>query len=332
MWPSNTWQNIGNRMNSLLDDVFNKIAGTTVLLSTLIPSVDPSMASCHDSVNSQYRNIVNTRSSQGQKILLAEMVPGGSYWNIVVGGDYQDNTHPTDSGHAKMASIWYETFKTAYSKGWITAPAVTSAVDDTASDNTCAKQYGNSESTKTQTQSGSGWDDGVYIHHGDPQGERFYSGEWPGEKQYFYMASLVDAADRNDDIIQYLSETSDGKRKYYLYRNNGPGVWRGTPIAFEVPDTCIARGVRWADMNGKSHPIQGIQVVQELGWKLITRNIPQVMVWKTLSALRLMAMRLSQSTGEVSSLTTWGLSSTVSSLAHIFLFVPFRTDIFCFLS
>lgn len=64
--------NIGTRMSSLLDTIFNNIANTTVILSTLLPSLDSSVASCHDSVNSQYRSLVTTRSGQGQKIVLAE--------------------------------------------------------------------------------------------------------------------------------------------------------------------------------------------------------------------------------------------------------------------
>lgn len=64
--------NIGNRMSSLLDSIFKNIPNTTVILSTLLPSLDSSVASCHDSVNSQYRSLVTTRSGQGQKIVLAE--------------------------------------------------------------------------------------------------------------------------------------------------------------------------------------------------------------------------------------------------------------------
>lgn len=235
-------------MSALLDTVFNNIADTTVILSTLIPSLDSSVASCHDSVNAQYRSLVTTRSEQGQKIALAEMAPSTSYWNA---DDYFDNTHPDDSGHAKMAAIWYKAFSTVYSSQWITAPAVTAAVDDTASSNTCAKEYGNSESTKTQTQSGSGWDDGIYIHHGDPQGERFFSGDYPGEQQYFYFASITQAHSLRDDLIQLTKETSGSSRKYHLYRNTGPGQWNAAAEDFWIPDTCIARGVRWADMNGK---------------------------------------------------------------------------------
>lgn len=104
---------------------------------------------------------------------------------MAIGADYYDSTHPNDAGHAKMASIWYQAFSTAYSQGFLTAPATTSAVDDTASGNTCQKIYGDSESTKVQTQSGSGWDDGIYIHHGNPMGEALYSQEYPGEQQSF---------------------------------------------------------------------------------------------------------------------------------------------------
>ncbi|KAJ4404934.1 hypothetical protein N0V82_010404 [Gnomoniopsis sp. IMI 355080] len=245
-------QDIGTRMNSLLDDIFNNIAGVTVLLSTLTPSLDPSVALCHDTVNSAYRNIASTRSGQGQKIVLADMAPVGSgaYWNTVLGGDFYDNTHPNDSGHAKMASIWYQAFSTAYSKGMLTAPNANAAVDDTASGNTCQKVYGDSEGTKAQTQSGSGWDDGIYIHHGDPKGEVFFSQEYPGEEQFFWFAKLATSTQALDDLIQYTAKTSGTSRQYNLYRNTGPGTWTENYETFWIPDTCISRGVRWADMNG----------------------------------------------------------------------------------
>lgn len=103
-------QNAGNRMGNLLDDIFNNIAGTMVILSTLLPSLDPALKDCHDSVNSQLRDQVTSRSAQGQKIVLAEMEASDpSYWNLALGGDYFDSTHPNDAGHAKMAAIWYIT-------------------------------------------------------------------------------------------------------------------------------------------------------------------------------------------------------------------------------
>ncbi|KAJ4414460.1 hypothetical protein N0V82_007909 [Gnomoniopsis sp. IMI 355080] len=115
--------NIGTRMNSMLDTIFNKIPGTTVILSTLLPSLDASVASCHDNVNAQYRSLVSARRAKGQKIVIAELanVPS-TYWNKKLGGDYYDVTHPTDSGHAKLAAIWYKAINTAYANGFLTPP------------------------------------------------------------------------------------------------------------------------------------------------------------------------------------------------------------------
>ncbi|KAJ4413888.1 hypothetical protein N0V82_008243 [Gnomoniopsis sp. IMI 355080] len=207
--------NIGNRMSNLLDTIFNKIPGTTVILSTLPPTLDAPLVACHNSANAAFRSLVTTRSAQGQKILLADMDPAStSYWNTVIGGDYFDT----------------------YS--------------DTAPINTCAKAYGNSEATKRQTQSGSGWDDGIYIHHGDPRGERRFFGDYPGQQQHFYFASITVKNSPWDDLIQYQETTSGGNRKYFLYRATGPGIWEDVHEEFWIPDTCIARGVRWADMNG----------------------------------------------------------------------------------
>lgn len=58
------------------------------------------------------------------------VAPSMSYWNAVLGGDYYDSTHPNDSGHAKMAAIWYQAFKNAYSYDLLTVPAQIAAVDD----------------------------------------------------------------------------------------------------------------------------------------------------------------------------------------------------------
>lgn len=61
------------------------------------------------------------------------VAPSVSYWNEVLGGDYYDSTHPNDSGHAKMASIWYQAFQTANSKNFFVAPAQTSTINDATS-------------------------------------------------------------------------------------------------------------------------------------------------------------------------------------------------------
>ncbi|KAK3309328.1 SGNH hydrolase-type esterase domain-containing protein [Chaetomium strumarium] len=50
--------NIGARMEALLDDLFNEIKGTTIILSTVIPSNKDSIASRRMKVNNRYRSLV----------------------------------------------------------------------------------------------------------------------------------------------------------------------------------------------------------------------------------------------------------------------------------
>lgn len=64
--------NIGTRMSAMLDDIYNNIPGTTVVLSTLLPTLDSTLSACHDTVNTQYRTLFDTRSAEGYKIVLAD--------------------------------------------------------------------------------------------------------------------------------------------------------------------------------------------------------------------------------------------------------------------
>lgn len=168
------------------------------------------------------------------------------YFDTRVGsGDYFDETHPNDKGYAKMAAIWRKAINAAESEGKLTAPAAAPGVDDSGS-NTCEKQYGGSEATRRTTQSASGWDDGVYVHASSAQGTRHTITS--AEETSFWFATI---ATRNglDDIVQF-GGTVAGGRSYSVYRNRGAATWDTSPNTFTIPDACIARGVRWADMNG----------------------------------------------------------------------------------
>lgn len=55
-------------------------------------------------------------------MLRGVVAPDTVYWDEVIGGDYYDSTHPADSGHAKMASIWYQAFTAANDQQLVTAP------------------------------------------------------------------------------------------------------------------------------------------------------------------------------------------------------------------
>ena len=66
--------NIGSRLASLLDDLFNEIPGSTLIVSTLIPGTDPDVERYRAEANRQYRVLVDARRTRGQKVVLAESV------------------------------------------------------------------------------------------------------------------------------------------------------------------------------------------------------------------------------------------------------------------
>lgn len=64
--------NAGARLRRLVDYLFAEIPGTTVLLSTLVPSLNDNDDRCAQSVNAQYRSLVASYGSN-RRIFLADM-------------------------------------------------------------------------------------------------------------------------------------------------------------------------------------------------------------------------------------------------------------------
>ncbi|KAJ5701710.1 hypothetical protein N7488_009258 [Penicillium malachiteum] len=101
----------GDRMNSLLDLLFEKIPGTTILLSTLLPNKDaPNLVA---DISEQYRELAAKRRDNGDRVVLAEM----SYF--ITTSELADATHPDDEGYKKMASVWWAAFEEALSENMI---------------------------------------------------------------------------------------------------------------------------------------------------------------------------------------------------------------------
>ncbi|KAJ4289580.1 hypothetical protein N0V90_010909 [Kalmusia sp. IMI 367209] len=84
---------VGERMDRLLDTLFEKIPDTTIVLSTLLINthngVDPRIRKI---VNPQYQAIVKRRQDNKQRIVLADMYPA------IDAKDLVDGTHPNDNG------------------------------------------------------------------------------------------------------------------------------------------------------------------------------------------------------------------------------------------
>ncbi|KAI1431194.1 carbohydrate esterase family 3 protein [Xylaria sp. CBS 124048] len=105
----------GERLTSLLDDVYKGSPHATVILSTLLVRSDPKIQKCVLNVNEQIRSVANTEREKGYRLVLADMQPpSGPTTSELV-----DGTHPTDAGYAKMATIWFNGISEADEAGFL---------------------------------------------------------------------------------------------------------------------------------------------------------------------------------------------------------------------
>ncbi|KAH8664571.1 hypothetical protein BX600DRAFT_550581 [Xylariales sp. PMI_506] len=237
--------NIGSRMNTLLDYLYAKSPGVTIVMSTVIPSNNAtadgqSIASVRDAANQQYRALAATRIANGDRLVLSD---ADTYMTSADIGT--DGIHPTQGGYQKLASLWYAAINYAYNQSMLVAPTQTSHVDDSATANTtsnqCATTYGAAVGPVNNLDGTNGADDGTYDHTTTGMGVIFTLSGY-STAQTFWTAKLVN--NTYDDVIQW---TSAGK--YQWYQNNKAGSW-GSAVSITVPDTCPSTGVRWADVNG----------------------------------------------------------------------------------
>ncbi|PKK43057.1 hypothetical protein CI102_13335 [Trichoderma harzianum] len=244
--------NAGARYGAMLDDLYNAIPGVTIVVSTVLIGSATGIPQYRDSVNSQLRNLVAQRLSNGQKIVLVDTDQPASWLTINYIGD--DGIHPTDAGYERLAALMRKGIYEGQKTGFLSAPAETQWSDDGSSpgDNTCDKVYGNGHGP-VNTQQGSGLDDGPYVHDSESMGS--VATIVTSIRANFTFARIANAFGAHDllEVTAYL--TDDGSGRYYnYYPNDGNGSWTVRPQGEEqeqiiVPDACIAKGVRFVDIN-----------------------------------------------------------------------------------
>ncbi|KNG81650.1 hypothetical protein ANOM_009765 [Aspergillus nomiae NRRL 13137] len=237
----------GERMDALLTRLYDAIPGTTIILSTLLPRVttDNEIVKFSRYISDQYRQIVAARRQQGQRIVLAEMS------DFIKPEDLIDGTHPTDFGYKKMASVWWEAIQEAEREGLLQPPNHTGVSDTKRT--TCKKEYGSGNKRgRVQTQRGSGADDGNYVHSSKDMGRIFSPATTKEEKDFdpgINYAQLVNKfGAHREGALDELVWTKDGDGTY-MFINNNDGKF-GSAVKIDVKDGCLARGVRWGDVNG----------------------------------------------------------------------------------
>ncbi|KAJ6127941.1 Lipase GDSL [Penicillium samsonianum] len=108
----------GKRMSDMLEYLWTASAGSTVVLSTLLPNLDGKIESRVLRVNEQFWKIAKAKTVEGKKVIIVDM--HGSDGPQI--SDLADGTHPNDVGYAKMATIWRRGIHEAVHKDFIQEP------------------------------------------------------------------------------------------------------------------------------------------------------------------------------------------------------------------
>lgn len=241
--------NFTDRYNSLLDSLYSAIPNVTIICSAVIPGTANGIPQNRDTVNAQIKALVNDRQNNGEKIVLADVdFPAGFFTT-----DYliSDGIHPTDEGHRRLAEIYLDAFETANDSGFISPPSITGQSDGSGGNGNvaCDKTYGSGVSHgPVNTQEGSGLDDGAYIHDSKALGVILKTSSISNYHENYTFACLPEPFGYHD--LVHILDVSRNQRAYDVYYNTGC-QFSSEAKDFYIGDTCIARGVRFVDVNGK---------------------------------------------------------------------------------
>ena len=105
------------RMTKLLNDIYASDPSVTVLVATLIPSLDPVVQARIPAYNQSLPGVVQDQLNQGRHVALVDM-------SFFTAADLApgDNLHPGDSGYQKLANAWHNAVQNAVSVGWVSDP------------------------------------------------------------------------------------------------------------------------------------------------------------------------------------------------------------------
>lgn len=260
--PSNK-QNVpetATRMEAVLNHLYDKIENVTIILSTLMPRRDAAADANVNIINPGYRSLVQRFDSAGRKIVLAELNNGFLDTNT----DYFDDIHPNEKGAAKLAAVWDQAILVAESRGFLTEPVDTGIPDDGSGagggsgGNTCDVTLGAGRGP-VRTQVGFGADDGTYGHAEGAPYALDTGTQWfrPIENDTMSLAfaqlvnvNNVDPGGERDDLV-HCTDADPGKvaGSCMMYLNVD-GAFSGQAVMLDTDLKCLARGIRWGDVNG----------------------------------------------------------------------------------
>lgn len=156
----------GKQVAAIVDDVYARSPGATVVLATVLANKDAAQDKCRVGVNAQYQALAADLAAKKARFVLADMrSPEGP-----TTADLSDSRHPNDAGYAKMAAVWLKGIQEAQAKGFLTAPVAAPA--PASGSKKGAAQHGGGAKNATTPATGSGGN----KHKGGKKGSQHHGG------------------------------------------------------------------------------------------------------------------------------------------------------------
>jgi len=115
------------RLSKLLDDIYSNDPSVTVLVGTIIPSLDPVVEARIPAFNQALPGVVQGQVGKGRNVVLVDMS------SFTTGDLYPgDLLHPGDSGYEKIAGLWHTAIQQESTK--LSQPAACSTLPGGCSD------------------------------------------------------------------------------------------------------------------------------------------------------------------------------------------------------
>lgn len=115
-----TLDKAGERMESMLDDIWKWSPETTVILSGVAPSKDPVIMARSHQVNDQYITLAAKLRKEEKRIVYMWIQYSDTNTDGLMLTDIsQDKIHPHDAGYVKLGNLWYKSIAQAAKEGLI---------------------------------------------------------------------------------------------------------------------------------------------------------------------------------------------------------------------
>lgn len=228
------------RMKEMIEDLFDKVPGTVIVLSTLLDS--EKAQENVDLINDGYRSLAKELVDADLHVQLADMADG-----FITKEYIHDGTHPTIEGFERMASVWAWAIDQANSKGWLNEPADSGHPDEGDGSYTCKKEYGSGDddprgSKKILNAEDSVIaDDGPYKHSSESHADMLSDDEEITDDTQIYFAQLVNQDSYQGDELDEIIAVHEDATDINIRMNRGDGEFDDW-TSIDVKDSCITRG------------------------------------------------------------------------------------------